>query len=365
MLYMWRIKQLLCLLLCACLLTACAVQPATTDPVSVEFATKPEKDYKTIFVIPSDFTLVEQTNASFVYTDAKPLTCEYSKAILVNEVKFSDGDTFQKGDIIATFRFDVSQSELLRMELAYQQAVTNRDNQLASYENKIAQYTKAAAAEGTAGQIAALQLEQARNDLKLYEAKVSDSLQTQWEAIEEYRDRFSTKMLIAPEDGMVIGSVSLKADTVLNEGATLLTYTTGSSKLLALASVNSNFLSMASPGTRVAIGRGDQEILGEVVASPVGIDDKLDNNSIYISSPFFDQLESRSYYSVFCTLLDLRDLLILDKKVLHYDDDGNPYVMVLENDVAVKQEVVCGVEYRGSVCILDGLTAGQYVITNY
>ena len=362
---MWRIKQLLCLLLCACLLTACVGQPTATAPVSVEFATKPEKEYKTIFLLPSDFTLVEQTNSSFVYTDAKPLTCAYSNAILVNDVKFSDGDTFQKGDIIATFRFDVSQSELLRMELAYQQAVSNRDNQIASYESKIAQYTKAAAAEGTAGQIAALQLEQTRNDLKLYETKVSDSLQSQWEDIEEYRDRFSTKMLIAPEDGMVIGSVSLKADAVLNEGSVILTYTTGSSKLLQLASANSTFLAMASPGTRVTIGRGDKAMPGVVVASPSGIDDKLDNNSIYISSPFFDTLEERSYFTVFCTLLDLKGLLILDKKALHYDDDGNPYVMVLENDVAVKQDVVCGFEYRGSVCILDGLTAGQYVITNY
>lgn len=358
---MLRTKILILLLLCACLLTACSEPQAAA---TVEFATKPQPSYETVEVIRGTFTITAKTSGSFVYMDAQPLVCEYSDAILVEDVSFSEDATFSKGDVIARFTFEVSEAELERMELAYYQANRTAATQIEAYESKIAQYSQAALAGGTEGEIAALQLERTQNELKIYKEKTYASLSAQAEVLEAYRDRFTEKTLIAPEDGMVIGSVSLKAGTTLGEGTTILTYTTGSDKLIRLNDINTSYLELMSPGMKVMITRGKQTIEGVVVASPTGIDDILDNSYVYVHSDEIDSLELRSYYSIECDVLELNDMLLLESNAVHYDGD-TPYVMLLQDGQAVKKEILCGLESGNMICVLDGLSEGQLVITNY
>lgn len=358
---MLRTKILILLLLCTCLLTACSEPQASA---TVEFATKPEPSYETVEVTRGTFTLTAKTSGSFVYLDAQPLVCEYPNAILVEDVSFSEDATFSKGDVIAKFTFEASEAELERMELALYQANRTAADQIEAYEAKIAQYSQAALAGGTEGEIAALQLERTQNELKIYKERAYASLSEQTDELEAYRDRFTEKALIAPEDGTVINSVSLKAGTVLREGATILTYTTGSTKLIRLNNIHSSYLQLMSPGMKVVITRGKQNIEGVVVASPTGIDDILDNSHVYIDSNDIDTLELRNYYSIECDLLVLNDMLLLESHAVHYDGE-TPYVMLLQDGQAVKKEIICGLESGKMICILDGLSEGQQVITNY
>lgn len=358
---MLRTKMLMLLLLCACLLTACAEPQAAA---TVEFATKPQPSYETVEVTRGTFTLTVKTNGSFVYLDAQPLFCEYPDAVLAEDVSFSEDATFSKGDVIAKFTFEASEAELERMELAYYQANRTAATQIEAYESKIAQYSQAALTGGTEGDIAALQLERTQNELKIYKEKTYASLAEQAEELEAYRDRFTEKTLIAPEDGTVIDAVSLKAGTVLSEGTTVLTYTAGGAKLLRLDNLDREYLELMTPGMKVTVTRGKQSIEGVVAASPTGIADVLDNRHVYIHSDALNDLEVRSYYSVECDLLVLNDMLLLESSAVCYDGD-TPYVMLLQDGQAVKKEILCGLESGKMICILDGLSEGQLVITNY
>lgn len=358
---MLRNKIIVCLILCAMLLAGCnEVQPAAT----VEFATRPEPSYKTTEVIRDNFTLTSKATANFVYLDSQQLLCEYSGATLVEAVSFSANDIFYKGDVIAKFKFSVSEAELERMELNYYQASLSAAQQIESYENKIRQYAQQALSGGTDGQIAALRKTRTENELKLYQEKTYASLIKQQEELEAYRDKFTEKVLVAPEDGMVVENVSLKAGASISEGAAILTYTTGSNVQLRLNNLNSAYQQLMTTGMKVTIFRGKQSIEGVVSASPTGIADNLDNQYIYIQSDQLDTLEYRSYYSIECDLLVLHDMLLLDSNAVHYD--GNTaYVMLLQNGQAVKREIICGLESGKLICVLDGLSEGQQVITNY
>ena len=359
---MLKTKAAAALLLCALLLAGCS-QPQAAAPIET-LPTARQHSYKTTPVTRGTFSLTVSANASFVYPEAVTLTCEYNNAILKDSVLFLENAIIQKGDVIATYTFDASPAELERLELACYQANLSAANQIASYESRIAQYTQAAAAGGIDGQIAALQLEKARNELKIYKEKTYRSLAQQEAELEAYRDLFNTKTLLAPEDGMVLAKFSLDAGTVLKKGAKLITYTTGTPRLLKLTNPNNVFHMLATPGTEVTISRGDREITGTIVASPVGISDSLDNMNVYVDSPELDTLELRNYYKVDCTILTVKDVLFIKSSAIHYDE-GSAYVMVLENGQAVRKEVLCGLEDNGQTVILDGLEAGQLAILNY
>lgn len=357
-------NKLLAVLLCAVLLTGCAQTAAPTVPPAELLPTKPATNYKTTEVVRGSFQLSSRCNANFYYPEPKNLLCEYNNAILTDSVVFSERSEFSKGDVIASFRFDASPAELERMELEHYQSSKSVADQIASYEQRIEQYTRAAAAGGTDGQIARLQLEKAQNELIIYKEKSYVNLAKQAQALEEYRELFEPKTLVAPEDGMVLNAVSYDEDTVLKKDAVVLTYTTGTPKLLKLNSPGKEFSLLATPGMTVCISRGKQDIMGTIVASPTGISDTLDNQSIYVDSPQLQELEYRSYFIVECTLLALEDMLLLDEDAIHQDDTST-YVMVLENGNAVKREVLCGLADGGMICILDGLEEGQQVILNY
>lgn len=358
MLYMWRAKQLLALALCAFLLSGCAQEaPAET----VEFITVPEKEYKTTTVVrgPIDITLEE--NASLVYVHTKTLEYEYDDAILKESVSFAEGDVIKKGDVLATFTFEVSDAELQRMELDYIEDCATAEDKIASYESRIAQYAAAAAAGGIEGRIAALQKEKAENELIIYRETTYRQLLQQLNELEAYREKFTEKTLVAPEDGVVTGKVSVTAETVCSKGAHFLTYAPEDTVYLRLESAQEAFLLMATPGMTVTVSRGTQETEGTIVASPTGIDDNLDNNYIYIQAPNLSELGSRSYYNIDFTILSLDNMLLLDERALRSDENGY-YVMVLQDGVAVRQEVIWALEGADMVCILDGLTEGQQVI---
>lgn len=357
-------NKLLALVLCALALTGCAQPAVSTAPPAELLPTKPAVNYKTTEVIRGTFELTSRCNANFYYPEEKQLLCEYDNAILTESVIFSERSEFSEGDVIATFTFDVSPAELDRMELEHWTSSKSVADQIASYENRIDQYTQAAAAGGIDGQIAQLQLEKTKNELALYKEKSYVTLAQQAEDLEEYRQLFEPKTLVAPEDGMVLNAVSYEEGAVIKKDAVFLTYTTGTPVLLKLNSPRSEFSLLATPGMKVSISRGDQDIEGTIVAAPTGIPDNLDNQSFYVDSPQLSQLEYRSYFVVECTLLSVEDMLFVDEDAIYYDENA-PYVMLLEDGIAIKREVICGLADGGMICILDGLEAGQQVILNY
>ncbi len=357
---MLRIKSAL-ILLCAIFLAGCSqASPVSTVP----FPSKPVPNYKTVSVTRGTFELIAETTASFVYPEVKTLECEFDNAIVSVPISFSENETFKKGDVLATYRFEASQATLEQMELDLYQANRSAALQIESYENRISQYAQAAAAGGTEGRIAELQRKRTQNELAIYKEKTYASLRKQTQAVEDYRALFTEKALIAPEDGIFTEFVSIPEGTALKKGASVISYTPGTQRLLKLLNIPEEIRQLASPGMEVTISYSKESYKGRICASPIGIDEKLDNDAVYISSDHFADMEDRSFYYISCKLLEIRDVLLLDPAAVSYDGD-TAYVMVLQNGEAVKQEIVCGMDNGKALCVLDGLSEGDLVITNY
>jgi len=357
---MLQTKRMICLLLCGILLCGCSqIAPA---PI-VEFASAPEITYKTIVVERGTFLQTKTESGAIYYPNTVDLCCEYPNAILTEKFKFKDRVALTAGDVIATFTFDVSETELQRKELALDEAVRARDAQIESYLAKIDQYTDAAMEDGVAGRIAALRKKNAQVDLALYQSTADKNLSDQWEALEEYRSRFTDKTLVAPEDSIVLWSAELEQGTVLKEGAKLLTYTTDEPLYICVDSPASEILASSSPGLVVEVGFSSKYVKGVVVASPVGIDAKLNNSNIYIRCDELTQIDYRSSYNVVFPLLEINNALLVKKEAVRKDDDGY-YVLLLQDGRAVRQNILCGPGNKDYFCILDGLEEGQELIVD-
>ena len=359
---MSRNKAIFCVVLCALLLAGCS-QKQNTVQVTEEYATAPEASYKTTTVTKGTFSLSEKCSGTFVYTENATLYCEYPNAILVDNFNLRAGQEIKSGDVLATFTFDVSEAELQRLELAYEEAYRVMNETITQYQRTIDSYAEAANAEGNAGKIAALQKEKTQNELEQYRRSAEANVLQKKEDLESYRELFSTKTLIAPEDGIISWAVSMNAGAYVGEGTAMLAYYKEDTKYLKAGAVSSEFLEMVSPGMTVLIADNSKSVEGTVVASPAGIDELAGNSDVYVACDHFEDLNKRSSYSIICTILELPDMLMLDEKAIH-SDGAVSYVYVLQDGVAVRRNVLCGLEDDGIVCIIDGLTEGQQVILN-
>jgi len=358
---MLQSKWIVPLLLCALLLSGCS---KTEVPIAApEIANSSEASYKTVTVTRGTFKQIETCKGSFVYPDSKTLYCEYPNAILMNPINIRDGSEIKAGEVLATFTFGVSKAELSRLELAYSETVRAMNKQLERYQASIDAYAQASLQEGSAGRIAAMQKEQTEMDMQVYRLSVEQQLVEQGKALQEYRELFTEKTLIVPEDGKVMSSLTLNTDAVISKGTAILTYYTEEQKFLKVNNGSNEFYKMAVPGTKVTIADNNTQIEGYVISAPAGIDEVSSNYDVYISSEYFDDLNSRSTYSVSCVTLQLDNVLLLDKKAIHKDNDIS-YVYVLENGAPVRRNIFCGLEEEGIVCILDGLSEGQQVVVN-
>lgn len=357
---MSRIKCLLCLLFCIFLLTACAAQE---KPPVEEFPTAPEASYKTTTVERGEFTVKEQCAGSLIYPEFDTLCCEYPDAILAEDIRFGLGDEIKAGDVIATFKFNVSEAERKKLELSYQEAVRVMQEQTEQFQNKIAQYDELINAGGISGEIARLQKEQTENELKLYLADTEKEVLQKRESMEEYQGRFSEKTLIAPESGIVSWKESCTAGTTLRDGAPLLSYYTDGIKFLVANNPSAELLKLAAPGMKVLIGDNNTTVEGYIVATPAGIDDLAGSKELYVTSEHFDELNKRSSYSIECTVLHLDDVLLLDQKAIR-NDGTTDYVLIVQNGTTMRRNVLCGLKGDGKICILAGLEEGQQVIIN-
>jgi len=354
---MSRIKAVLSVLIAAVALSACAATPAETQSLPTPAAV----NYKTTQVQRGTFELTQKSGGSFEYPVTNSLSYEYDGAILKEEIPVHRGSEVKKGDVLATFTFDVSNAELEKKELSYREVVSDAAQKRKEYLDRINSYS--ATPDTTAGKIAALQKEQAENELKLFEITSAQELEESQKELEEYRSLFSGKTLIAPCDGVVFSVASVLAGHEVAKGTALVTLYSPDTVYLKLSSPTKDMIQMASLGAAATVTSGKWSSSGKIVSTPAGIDEQTDNQDIYISIDNPQKIPQAGSPSAECVALRLDDMLLLDRHALH-TDSAIKYVLILENGVTLKRNVLCGPENNEVVCILDGLSEGQQVILN-
>ena len=355
---MSRIKAIFASLLCLLLFASCSA--ADTD--SPELPAPSAANYKMTTVKRGTFQLVQKSGGSFVYPVTYSLFCEDDHAVLKEEITVRRGTAVKKGDILATFTFNVSQAELDKKELAYREAVSSAEEQNKRYQSLIESYAEKISEEPD-GKIAALQKEQTENEWKLVQLDSNRKIENARTELENYRALFSEKKLIAPCDGIISSVASLSANREVAKNTCVITLYSQDAVYFKISSPTSDMLQLASLNLPVKITSGQWSSSGSIAATPCGIDAVLDDQSIYIRINHPQNIPQNGAPAAECTVLELENMLLLDRTAIRSDASVD-YVLISENGVSLKRNVLCGPKNNDVVCILDGLSEGQQVILN-
>ena len=350
---MWRNKGIIAVVLAVLCLAGCTAKHSdSTIPAAPKVETT---NYKLATVQSGTFRKTEKSVGNPVYSSIESLVCEYDDALLKESFPAILGDSVKKGDVVATIVQQTSETELARLELEYERAVENMENGIARY------YSQIAAISGD-DSIAYMRRVQAENSLALYKMSAEKTCQEALEALEEYKQRYEEKYLLAPMDGKIYWTQAVAADSSIPKGSTVIQVFDDTKFLIRIASPSDSFLRMASPGTPVTVTFMNQSYAGTVVSTPNGIRD-VSGTSVYVASEELQTIPEVGSVSVEYVQLEIENALMVDKAAIRSDDTAD-YVMVLEDGEALKRYVICGPEDDEVVCILDGLEAGQQVVLN-
>lgn len=350
---MWRNKGIFAILLAVLCLMGCAAKQSEEAPPA---APKVEKtNYKLATVTEGTFRKTERNFGYPVYTDTEYLVCEYDDAYLKENSSVALGNYVKEGDILATFVQKTSDTDLARLELNYERAVENMENGIARH------YSQIAAITGN-DDVAYMRRVQAENSLALYKMSAEKECQAALEAVEEYKERYGDKYLIAPANGTINWKQPYTAGDSIPKGSALFLLYGEGKFYIRIDNPSDDFLQMSALGTPVTLNYMNKSYDGIVVSTPNGIRD-LGSRCIYVYSEEMQSVTNLGSMSVEYVRLELENMLMVDKAAVRTDDTAN-YVMVLEEGEVLKQYVICGPEGNGVVCILDGLKAGQQVVLN-
>lgn len=358
MLFMSKIKAVCVFLLCVLFLTSCSPAKNDVQDLPVPSAV----NYKTTVVKRGKFKLTEKSGGSFVYPVTYSLSCEYDHAVLKEEIAVHHGTAVKKGDVLATFTFDVSRAELEKLELAYREAVSMAEKENERYQSLIESYASQIS-EDPQGKIAALQKEQTENQWKLSQLNSSYQIEKAKSELENYREMFSEKSLIAPCDGIVSSVAALKVNREIEKNTNIVTLYAQDSVYFKVSSPTKDMLQIASLNLPVVITSGTWSSSGHIAATPTGIENVLDNQNLYIQIDHPQGIPLNGSPAVECTALELKNMLLLDRSAVR-SDASLDYVLILENGASLKRNVLCGPANNDVICILDGLSEGQQVILN-
>lgn len=347
---MWRNKWFWAFILCILCLTGCAKEQTETETVTVP---KVSTNYELTTVTEGTFRKTERAVGSFAYLQTESVTCEYEDALLKEQV-VKLGATVKKGDVLAVIVQQTDDTELARLEIAYKRAVTNMENGISRY------YSRIAAISGS-DNIAYMRRVQAENDLALYKIAAQKQVDAALEELEEYRQREEEKYITAPFDGRISWTQTLRLGEAISKGSALFVIYDPASIYARIPDPSEAFLLATSPGSPVTVSYMQKQYEGTVISTPNDIRD-VDGSSVYIACEELDDPDVSSL-SVECTVLELKNMLLLDRDAIRTDDTAD-YVMVQDGDSVLKCYVICGPENGDVVCILDGLAAGQQVVLN-
>ena len=146
--------------------------------------------YRTEEVYRGDFQVTYKADAMFHYTKSENLVWESADDRYL-EVLVVQNQDVKKGDVLATFTVEsVSEADILERQLAIEEANASMSRIVSQYEEAITKKQESMSSlEGTAYQIASLELQQLQSQYARQMAEAQHQVNMQQEALNELQEK--------------------------------------------------------------------------------------------------------------------------------------------------------------------------------
>ena len=263
------------------------------------------------------------------------VTCKVSN--LVTAVRFVEGQQVRRGDLLVEL-----DGEQARADLAIAEAALTESR--SQYKRSRELYSTKALSES--------QLDQIEATLKANEARVAAA-----------RSRLGDTLIRAPFAGRV-GLRRVSVGSLVNPG-TVITTLDDTSTIKLDFTIPETFLSSVTPGLEIAarsVAYPDHAFDGKVASVDSRVDPSTRSVTVRALVPNPSGLLKPGMFLTVLLSRGASDALVIPEQAL-VPEQGDVFVFVVKNDTAEKRLVKTGQRRVGSVQVVQGLSAGESVVT--
>ena len=390
-----RNRKGICLLLAALLfagtLYGCAGKQQDAPLYPADIPAGKEQSFQEYEVTCGTFEKEIATSGYLAFLNSTEILLEEDGAVLAEDITVKSGDTVSAGDVLATFSLPFDESEWKIRNLEYSQAQSEYQSACSQYESQIAsKQASLAGLTGTDLQIAELELESLKLDMQQYKQKQTATLEKLQKQIDDMEADAQPFVIRAPISGVVYSVPRTgEAGTSFDKETVLFTMYETTDALVKCSSMEyQNFLVGMEAYVYSTASAVNFNTVGRVVASPHAItDETLDNDFVYLRIEDEAALEQLRNYcaqnkksltdvplAVRGVAIRIENALLLNKSAVHYVgkapesvyESCTAWVYVRSTDGGVsRREIIVGPSDGNTVCVFDGLEAGERVINYY
>ncbi len=308
-----------------------------------------------------DLVREASTDVEPVYAESRNINSG-SGTLVFKSFAVSRGAEFKEGDVLAVLMGTGNQSDVRQLSLELQYAWASFEENCEMMEAGIEMTKAMPAADESAERIRELNVEKQQASYDLYVLNARSNLNSMQTRLDAARADMEEKQILAPYDGRVQSLPNLKEGAILDPYTALMTINKLSSLLL---------YAKPSPGTfiynmdiNITYKKDGQEYsaAGRIVSSPELLPNYL-SGGIYIKLIEEPEVQPTGNIYAEISYVLLKNVLTVPRTGVTAES-GEYFVTLLEGNTTRKRYIVRGPKGGEELVVLEGVQAGDLVVTN-
>lgn len=319
--------------------------------------------YQTAEVYEGSFDIEFTSEARVMYNKSQQLTWENGED-RYGEILVQQGQMVKKGDVLATFEVtSVSDSQIMEMQLAIQEAETSLSKTTQRYEEAIAKKQESMAElKDEDYQIAALELQKLRSEYAGQIAQAQYQKSQMQKALDELLEKKADNQLVAPFDGRIsYVARNIQKGNKVEAGASIMIIEDLSSRVIVFT--NNNYYGSVPYLSKVTLTDrvSKKEYTGTIICCGNVSEGESDNVIIELDTPLGDDWEGM-FFEVKGYITQKSKVTLVDKKAIKTERNDSYVFVLTESNAIYKTYVSVGGDNGKDAWITEGLTPGQTVL---
>lgn len=381
MLCMWKTKIMALTLAAALVLTACGSGKTSGNgevllyegesEVSGSAIAGAEEQYETTTVRRENYQELFSDTAELEYTDINTVYIDEEDAVL-DSIKVKKDQRVKKGDVLAVFHLETSETKLQKQKLQNEQARANYESGLSSLKNTLSeaeeQYKQLE--NGAEKNQKKLEIKKMKKEIEAYQKGEKEIKEQEKEYAKLVSMQSKTK-LVAPKSGVVTGTGQEFVGEEIDSSKKIVELRNNDKWMIRVKDPESKLRYNMEVSVRLGKTMKDYkyEVKGKVITAGdiTGVEetDESGDNVVYIEvsdadKKKYDFINNNIY--IRAVSFEVKDALMVDQRAVYSESVGYAnkfYVWVMENGNLHKRFIVSNYQNEKDYLVEQGVTENQ------
>lgn len=334
--------------------------------LSAENIESETQSHDTYTVEPGTYEKTASTNGTVFYPHTYQLRFDVNDAKFV-EYKVKRNDEVKKGDVLAVFSLPGDKVTLATKQLSLDNAIAELESGTLSRQESIDELMEqfASVTDPYERQILSLRVQRAEIALEQYVYQQELKIAELQETVSELEEELTTTTLVAPADGIISELQFKRTGDRISSNEILITLYSTDDLLIEVDNSNGYFRYGMEVTVDVGRPKNRTSLTGHVVGSDEALPESRKNKLVYVALDDYEYDDEIDFLqiSVYGVSQSLENVVIIPRRSATLND-GKYYVRKLVDGQIQKRYINYGMQNTSHIWVLQGLDAGETIITD-